>query len=104
MLVSHLGAFRVGGAALLLVQGPRTVGNDLRLEAEIALSDVAGDGAVEGTRFKRLVHGQYPVGAGLFAFYNQQRCWISIAASPHTPAQIVQTTGRRRCRWPMVSV
>lgn len=55
------------------VQGPRTVGNDLRLEHEVALLDVAaGTGKLRALGFEKIVLLGNSGGAPLFAFYNQQ--------------------------------
>ena len=55
------------------VQGPRSVGNDLRLEHEIALFDVAaGMAHLRGLGFERVVLQGTSGGAGLYVFYNQQ--------------------------------
>ena len=55
------------------VQGTRTVGNDLRLEHEIALLDVAaGLGQLRALGFEKIVLLGNSGGAGLFAFYTQQ--------------------------------
>src|SRR5580658_2540311 len=55
------------------VQGPRTVGNDLRLEHEIALVDVAaGLAQLRSLGFSKSVLLGNSGGASLFAFYNQQ--------------------------------
>ncbi|NDZ18025.1 alpha/beta hydrolase [Variovorax sp. WS11] len=55
------------------VQGARTVGNDIRLEHEVALLDVAaGVGQLRSLAFKKIVMLGNSGGAPLFAFYNQQ--------------------------------
>jgi hypothetical protein len=55
------------------VQGPRTVGNDLRLEHEVALLDVAaGVAHLRTMGFEKIVMLGNSGGAPLFAFYNQQ--------------------------------
>ena len=55
------------------VQGPRSVGNDLRLEHEIALFDVAaGVTHLREIGFEKVVLQGTSGGAALFAFYNQQ--------------------------------
>ena len=55
------------------VQGPRSVGNDLRLEHEIALFDVAaGMAHLRGLGFEKIVLQGTSGGAGLYVFYNQQ--------------------------------
>jgi len=74
------------------VQGPRTVGNDLRLEHEIALIDVAaGMVALEALGFERIVQLGNSGGAGLFAFYNQQ-------ALLEPRRRITTTPGGRPCK------
>jgi hypothetical protein len=74
------------------VQGPRTVGNDLRLEHEIALLDVAA-GVAELRRlgYRRIVMLGNSGGAGLFAFYNQQ-------ALLDPARRIAKTPGGRPCK------
>ena len=55
------------------VQAPRSIGNDLRLEHEVALLDVAaGMAHLRKLGFKRIVLLGNSGGAGLFAFYTQQ--------------------------------
>jgi len=69
------------------VQGPRSVGNDLRLEHELALHDVsAGMRELRALGFETIVQLGNSGGAALFAFYNQ----LARAAPAHrirrTPA------------------
>lgn len=68
-MVPHL----VNAGYAVWTQGPRTVGNDLRLEHETAILDVAA-GMVELKRqgFERIVLLGNSGGASLFALYNQQ--------------------------------
>ncbi|WP_313802507.1 hypothetical protein [Sphingobium sp.] len=68
-MVPHL----VNAGYAVWTQGPRTVGNDLRLEHESAILDVAA-GVVELKRlgFENVVMLGNSGGASLFAFYNQQ--------------------------------
>lgn len=55
------------------VQGPRSVGNDLRLEHEIALHDVAaGMQRLRELGFAQIAMIGNSGGAGLLSFYNQQ--------------------------------
>lgn len=71
------------------VQGPRSVGNDLRLEHEIALFDVAaGLTHLRILGFSKTILLGLSGGAGLYAFYNQQ----SLAAPA---ARIAKTPGGR---------
>ena len=71
------------------VQGPRSVGNDLRLEHEIALFDVAaGMSHLKALGFHKTILLGLSGGAGLYAFYNQQ----SLTAPQ---ARIAQTPGGR---------
>lgn len=68
-LVPHL--LKAGYACW--VQGPRTVGNDLRLEHETAIVDVAaGVVHLRNLGFENIVQLGNSGGASLFAFYNQQ--------------------------------
>lgn len=55
------------------VQGPRSVGNDMRLEHELALYDVAaGMKKLRELGFRKVAMIGNSGGAGLFAFYDQQ--------------------------------
>ena len=74
LLISHyLVPYLVTAGFACWVQGPRTVGNDLRLEHETALFDVeAGVAQLRALGFGRIVMLGNSGGAGLFAFYNQQ--------------------------------
>lgn len=95
LLVSHYavpGLMAAGFACW--VQGPRTVGNDLRLEHEIALLDVAaGMMALQALGFERIVQLGNSGGAGLFVFYNQQAL-----LDPHR--RITKTPGGRPSKLP----
>ena len=63
----------VGAGFAAWSQAPRSVGNDLRLEHEFALHDVASGMVHLRTRgFKRIVLLGNSGGAGLYAFYAQQ--------------------------------
>ena len=63
----------VGAGCAAWSQGARSVGNDLRLEHETALLDVAaGLTYLRGQGFKRIVLLGNSGGAGLYAFYTQQ--------------------------------
>jgi hypothetical protein len=69
------------------VQGPRSVGNDLRLEHELALHDVAaGMRHLRTLGFETVVQLGNSGGAGLFAFYNQQALLDGERRLRHTPA------------------
>lgn len=74
LLISHyMVPYLVSAGFACWVQGPRTVGNDLRLEHETALYDVeAGVTRLRALGFQRIVMLGNSGGAGLFAFYNQQ--------------------------------
>jgi hypothetical protein len=63
----------VGAGYAAWSQAPRSVGNDLRLEHEFALHDVAtGMAHLKAGGFKRIVLLGNSGGAGLYAFYAQQ--------------------------------
>ena len=74
LLVSHyLVPALVSAGYACWVQGARTVGNDLRLEHELAVQDAgAGMLKVKELGFERVVMLGNSGGASLFAFYNQQ--------------------------------
>lgn len=63
----------VGAGYAAWSQAPRSVGNDLRLEHEFALHDVAtGLAYLRARGFKRIVLLGNSGGAGLYAYYTQQ--------------------------------
>lgn len=69
------------------VQGPRSIGNDLRLEHEIALFDVAaGMQHLRGQGYQNIVLLGNSGGAGLYTLYNQQSMLLPEARIQHTPA------------------
>lgn len=70
-------------------QGTRTAGNDLRLEHEIALVDVAtGMNELHRMGFAKVIQLGNSGGAGLFSFYNQQ-------ATREPASRILRTPGGR---------
>lgn len=69
------------------VQGARSIGNDLRLEHEFALYDVAaGMRQLRAMGFETIVLLGNSGGAGLFAFYNQQALCAREKRITSTPA------------------
>lgn len=69
------------------VQGPRSIGNDLRLEHEIALLDVAaGMSHLRDLGYERIVLLGNSGGAGLYTFYNQQSLTPREMRIARTPA------------------
>lgn len=69
------------------VQGPRSIGNDLRLEHELALHDVsAGMRQLRDLGFETIVQVGNSGGAGLFAFYDQQALLPASQRILRTPA------------------
>lgn len=69
------------------VQGPRSIGNDLRLEHEIALFDVAaGMQHLRKLGYERIVLLGNSGGAGLYSLYNQQSLAGAQARIAKTPA------------------
>lgn len=80
------------------VQGTRTVGNDLRLEHEIALLDVAaGVEELGKLGYKKIIMLGNSGGAALFAFYNQQ-------AALEPSKRLATTPGGRPCKLSRVSM
>jgi len=68
------------------VQAPRSIGNDLRLEHEVALLDVAaGTAHLRKLGFERVVLLGNSGGAGLYAFYTQQALRAPAARLEATP-------------------
>ena len=88
LLLSHyMVPYLLNAGFACWVQGPRTVGNDLRLEHELALLDVAaGMVNLRANGFRRVVMLGNSGGAGLFAFYNQQAILDAENRVPKTPA------------------
>ena len=77
----------VGAGCAAWSQGARSVGNDLRLEHETALLDVAaGLAHLRGQGFKRIVLLGNSGGAGLYAFYAHQSACRRPSGSPARPA------------------
>jgi len=74
MAITHyLVPFILDAGCACWVQGPRSIGNDLRLEHEIALFDVAaGMSHLRELGYARIVLLGNSGGAGLYTFYNQQ--------------------------------
>ena len=80
------------------VQGPRAIGNDLRLEHEIALLDVAaGVIQLRTLGYQKIVMLGNSGGAGLFAFYNEQ-------SLIEPGKRIEKTPGGRPCRLPTATM
>ncbi|WP_454765536.1 alpha/beta hydrolase [Cupriavidus campinensis] len=74
MAITHyLVPFVLDAGCACWVQGPRSIGNDLRLEHEIALFDVAaGMTHLRDLGFEKIVLLGNSGGAGLYTFYNHQ--------------------------------
>lgn len=74
MAITHyLVPFVLDAGCACWVQGPRSIGNDLRLEHEIALFDVAaGMAHLRELGFEKIVLLGNSGGAGLYTFYNHQ--------------------------------
>lgn len=74
MAITHyLVPFVLDAGCACWVQGPRSIGNDLRLEHEIALFDVAaGMTHLRDLGYEKIVLLGNSGGAGLYTFYNQQ--------------------------------
>jgi pimeloyl-ACP methyl ester carboxylesterase len=76
----------VGAGYAAWSQSPRSVGNDLRLEHEFALHDVAaGMQYLRAAGFKRIVLLGNSGGAGLYAFYAQQAALPGAQRIARTP-------------------
>jgi hypothetical protein len=76
----------VGAGYAAWTQSPRSVGNDLRLEHEFALHDVAtGLQYLRAGGFKRIVLLGNSGGAGLYAFYVQQSALPGAQRIARTP-------------------
>lgn len=77
----------VGAGYAAWSQAPRSVGNDLRLEHEFALHDVAtGLAYLKACGFKRIVLLGNSGGAGLYAYYAQQAALPGSERVAKTPA------------------
>lgn len=75
----------VGAGYAAWSQSPRSVGNDLRLEHEIALHDVAAGLAYLKSRFARVILLGNSGGAGLYALYIQQSSLEPVQRIARTP-------------------
>ncbi len=76
----------VGAGAAAWSQSPRSVGNDIRLEHEIALHDVAaGLAFLRGAGFRRIILCGNSGGSGLFALYAQQSALPPAGRIERTP-------------------
>lgn len=95
LLVSHYSVpYLVAAGYACFVLGPRTVGNDVRLEHEIAILDVAaGVAQLRSMGFDKVLMLGNSGGAGLFAFYNQQ----SLLEGSR---RLTKTPGGRSCKLP----
>jgi pimeloyl-ACP methyl ester carboxylesterase len=95
LLISHyMVPYLVKAGYAAWVQGPRTVGNDLRLEHELAVHDVAaGVARLRELGFERIVLLGNSGGASLFAFYNHQ-------ATQPAELRIARTPGGRPTKLP----
>jgi len=87
MAITHyLVPFVLDAGCACWVQGPRSIGNDLRLEHEVALLDVAaGMAHLRELGYEKIVMLGNSGGAGLYTFYNQQAltpCEMRIARTP----------------------
>lgn len=77
----------VGAGVAAWSQAPRSVGNDLRLEHEFALHDIAaGLQHLRELGFRRIVLLGNSGGAGLYAFYAQQAALTGPTRIQRTPA------------------
>ena len=87
LAVTHyLVPFVLDAGCACWVQAPRSIGNDLRLEHEIALYDVAaGVTHLRSLSFKNIVLLGNSGGAGLYAFYNQQALTAPKSRIARTP-------------------
>lgn len=89
----------MAGAAVW-VQAPRSPGNDIRLEHEIALHDVAaGLRFLRSEGFTSIILLGNSGGAGLYAFYNEQACLAPDARFATTPAG--RPTGLEKAELPL---
>ncbi|MGE8451637.1 MAG: alpha/beta hydrolase [Pseudomonadales bacterium] len=87
MAITHyLVPFVLDAGCACWVQGPRSIGNDLRLEHEIALFDIAaGMAHLRELGFEKLVLLGNSGGAGLYTFYNHQALTPREMRIAHTP-------------------
>lgn len=88
MAITHyLVPFVLDAGCACWVQGARSIGNDLRLEHEIALLDVAaGMSHLRDRGYERIVLLGNSGGAGLYTFYNQQALTPRELRIARTPA------------------
>ena len=88
LLITHyMVPYLVAAGCACWTQGPRSVGNDLRLEHELALLDVAaGMTCLQKLGFGNVIMLGNSGGAGLFAVYNQQAVLSPANRVSRTPA------------------
>ena len=87
IVASYLAAEILRAGAAVFLQAPRLIGNDIRLEHEIALYDLAA--ALRFLRergYERIVPVGSSGGGPLWAFYNQQALARPVDRIAHTPA------------------
>src|SRR4029077_3435522 len=73
IVANYLAAEILQTGAAVFLQAPRLVGNDIRLEHEIALYDLAAAmGFLRSSGFERIATVGNSGGGPLWAFYNQQ--------------------------------
>ncbi len=87
IVANYLAAEILRTGAAVFLQAPRLVGNDIRLEHEIALYDLAAAMQfLRGAGFKRVVSVGNSGGGPLWAFYNQQALTAPDKRIAFTPA------------------
>jgi hypothetical protein len=86
IVANYLAAEILQTGAAVFLQAPRLVGNDIRLEHEIALYDLAAAMTfLRGAGFERIVAVGNSGGGPLWAFYNQQALAAPDARVAFTP-------------------
>lgn len=86
VVASYLAAELLDQGIAVFVQAPRSIGNDIRLEHEIALHDLAAAMRfVHGLGYRQHVAVGNSGGGPLWAFYNQQALLDGSKRLTHTP-------------------
>ncbi len=100
MAITHyLVPFVLDAGCACWVQGPRSIGNDLRLEHETALFDVAaGMTHLRELGYEKIVLLGNSGGAGLYTFYNQQALTRARCASPALPEAVRPISANCTCQ------
>ncbi len=87
LVANYLAAELARQGMAVFLPAPRLIGNDIRLEHEVAIADLAASMSfLRGLGFKRVIQVGGSGGGALFAFYNQQALLAPERRVARTPA------------------